>query len=133
MKILFLCKEFPYEKVIGGLTLVYNHIKILSKSHEVSLMCFIKEHEKKYLDSVKSIVADLTVIDFPKKRSLFRKTFDFLFTSKPHYLFPDHHCNEFKESLDKKIQNNNLDTIIADFSVIGQYLFNNPITKITSY
>ena len=45
MKILFVPKELPHGKVIGGPILVYNRIKYLSENHKIGLASFIREED----------------------------------------------------------------------------------------
>ena len=44
MNILFVVKEFPHSKVIGGPIIIYNRVKYLSRDHTVSLVAFDPQH-----------------------------------------------------------------------------------------
>lgn len=57
MKVMMIVPYFPYPLVSGGQNRTYNLLKHLSSSHEITLVCFIREDgELKYLPEIKNIV-----------------------------------------------------------------------------
>jgi len=123
MKILFLCKQIPHEKVIGGPIIVYNRIKYLSKRHEVSLMSFLREEkEREFLPTITKFCKESAFPPLKERRPFINSAFQFLFSDIPPY-FLTTYVPEFKE----KLQNiaPHYDVIIAEYSVMGQYLYKN--------
>jgi glycosyltransferase involved in cell wall biosynthesis len=124
VKILFVPKEFPHSKVIGGPIIIYNRIKYLSRNNQVGLASFIREEDKKYLVSIEPYLWDLELMSFPSPRNLFTKVKDFLFSEVPPYM-----CNtkspQMKEAIAMMTRRGNYDVVIAEYSVMGQYLHRN--------
>ena len=127
MKILFTCKEFPHSKVIGGPIIIYNRLKYFSKNHLVSLAAFSREEEKKYIPSVKPFCHDLKLVPLPPKRSALKITWDFFTSPIPHYFLRVHGSQKMAESIADMVQKDRYDFVIAEYSVMGQFIHNNPI------
>lgn len=125
MRILFAPKEFPHGRVIGGPIIIYNRIKYLSRNHQVGLASFIREEEREYLDTLTPYLSELELVPFPPPRSPRRKISDFLFSEVPPYL-----CNtksaEMRETIGTMTRRSRYDVVIAEYSVMGQYLYRNP-------
>ena len=126
MKILFACKEFPHAKVIGGPIIIHNRIKYLSKRHLVSLAAFARDEEKKYISTVKSFCHDLKLIPFPPSRSSLKVFWDFFFSPVPHYFLKVYNSPEMAASIGEMVRKDRYDFIIAEYSVMGQFIHNNP-------
>ncbi|MES0342133.1 MAG: hypothetical protein ABUK08_07450 [Candidatus Humimicrobiaceae bacterium] len=91
MKILFVPKEFPHSKVIGGPILVYNRIKYLSENHKIGLASFMREGDRKYLDTLEPYMDEIELMPYPKVRNRFRKHM-IISSQKFHLIWqtPDH-------------------------------------------
>jgi glycosyltransferase involved in cell wall biosynthesis len=124
MKILVVPKEFPHSKVIGGPILIYNRLKYLSKNHQVGLATFIREGDKQYLPSVEPFCTDLETMPYPRPRSIPKRIWDFWFSPVPPYM-----CNTKSEQMKKTVGEmavrGKYDIVIAEYTVMGQYLYNN--------
>ena len=127
MKILLACKEFPHSKVIGGPIIIFNRIKHLSQNHTVSLVAFAKDSDKKFIPSVKSFCHDLRLIPLPKKRTPWKVIRDFLFSPVPHYFLRVHGSSTMAETIAEMVEKDRYDVVIAEYSVMGQFLYNNPL------
>jgi len=128
MKILFICKEFPHSKVIGGPIIIYNRLKYFSKkNHLVSLAAFSREEEKKYIPSVKSFCHDLKLVPIPPKRSTFKTTWDFFTAPVPNYFLRVHGSQNMAATIADMVQKDRYDFVIAEYSVMGQFIHNNPL------
>lgn len=128
MKILFICKEFPHSKVIGGPIIIYNRLKYFSKkNHLVSLAAFSREEEKKYIPSVKPFCHDLKLVPIPPKRSTFKTTWDFFTAPVPHYFLRVHGSQNMAATIAGMVQKDRYDFVIAEYSVMGQFIHNNPL------
>lgn len=127
MKILFTCKEFPHSKVVGGPIIIYNRLKHLSRNHLVSLAAFFKETEKDYIPSVKSFCHDLQLVSFPSKRSPLRAVWDYFTSPIPHYFLRVHGSQKMTETIAQMVSKDRYDFVIAEYSVMGQFIHNNPL------
>jgi glycosyltransferase involved in cell wall biosynthesis len=136
MKILFICKELPHEKVIGGPIIIYNRLKYFSKKHTVSLAAFFKEEEKKYISSVKPFCHDLQLVLLPPKRPPLKTAWEFFTSSTPHYFIRVHGSRKMAETIAEMVGKDGYDFIIAEYSVMGQFLHRNtllpPVRRIIS-
>jgi len=124
MKILFVPKELPHGKVIGGPILVYNRIKYLSRNHEIGLASFMREGDKQYLGTLEPYVSELELTPYPPPRGRRQKISDFLFSEVPSYM-----CNtkseQMRETVASMTRCSNYDVVIAEYLVMGQYLYKN--------
>ena len=127
MKILFACKEFPHSKIIGGPIIIYNRLKYFSRNHTVSLASFFKEEEKKFIPSVEPFCHDLRLIPLPPKRSSLKVSWDFFTSSVPHYFLRTHGSPKMAETIADMVRNDKYDFVIAEYSVMGQFLYKNPL------
>lgn len=127
MKILFACKEFPHSKIIGGPIIIHNRLKYLSKNHLVSLVSFFKDEEKKYIPTVERFCHDLKLVPFPKKRSPLKTTWDYFTSPVPHYFLRVHGSRQMRETIADMVHKDRYDFVIAEYSVMGQFLHRNPI------
>ncbi|WP_287154941.1 glycosyltransferase [Candidatus Solincola tengchongensis] len=125
MDILFLCKTLPHEKVIGGPILVYNRVRILSRRHNVSLLCFVPEEEREYQDSVARFCLDYRGVPMPGPRPFPRKAWDFLFSPVPIYFLNSRSPLMF-EALREMVGKHCYDVVVSEYSAVAQYLFRNP-------
>lgn len=121
MKILFLCKELPHARVVGGPIIVYNRIKYLSKRHEIHLLSFYHPEAKKYADSLKPYCQRVELVEIPRETSLPRKIYDYFFADRPLYMLKLY-SPEFENRLKKMASQGEYDCIIAEYSFMGQYL-----------
>jgi glycosyltransferase involved in cell wall biosynthesis len=127
MKILIICKEFPHAQVIGGPIIIYNRLKYLSRNHLVSLAAFFRPGEEKYVPSVKPFCHDLKLVPFPKKRSRLKATWDFFLSPIPHYFLRTHGSKKMAETIAGMVKAGRYDFVIAEYSVMGQFIHNNPL------
>ncbi|MCK4556469.1 MAG: glycosyltransferase, partial [Candidatus Aminicenantes bacterium] len=127
MKILFACKEFPHSKIIGGPIIIYNRLKYFSRNHTVSLASFFKEEEKKFIPSVEPFCHDLRLIPLPPKRSSLKVSWDFFTSSVPHYFLRTHGSPKMAETIADMVRKDKYDFVIAEYSVMGQFLYKNPL------
>lgn len=83
MDILFLRKTLPHEKVMGGSILVYNRVRLLSRRHNVSLLCFVPGEERGDQYTVARFRLDYQGVTMPGPRPFFRKARDLFFSPVP--------------------------------------------------
>jgi glycosyltransferase involved in cell wall biosynthesis len=126
MKILIACKEFPHSKVIGGPILIYNRLKYLAKNHLVSLTAFSQPGDEIHIPSVQPFCHDLRLVPLPPKRSLVKTTVDFFTSPVPHYFLRVHASKEMALTIAEMVKKDSYDFVIAEYSVMGQFLHKNP-------
>ena len=125
MKILFLCKELPHSKVVGGPIIVYNRIKYLSNHHEIHLLTFYNLGEEKFFPSLKKYCSRFEAVIFPSPRNFLINVYDYFFSKTPPYMLKLY-SSKFKEKFDEMAKNEKYDCVIAEYSFMGQYLYGNP-------
>lgn len=126
MKILIACKEFPHSKVIGGPILIFNRLKYLAKNHTVSLTAFSRPGDEKYIPSVRPFCHDLRLVPLPPRRSMIKTTWDFFTSPVPHYFLRVHSSKKMSHTIAEMVKKDNYDFVIAEYSVMGQFLHKNP-------
>ncbi|MHC1563756.1 MAG: glycosyltransferase family 4 protein [Candidatus Hecatellaceae archaeon] len=124
MKILFMCKELPHAKVVGGPIIVYNRIKYLSRNHEVHLLSFYNPEDEKFLPSLEEYCSRIELVRFPPAKGLLGEVYRYLFSSVPSYMLKLY-SPELKLKLNRMAEEENYDCIIAEYSFMGQYLYRN--------
>jgi len=119
MRILYISHKLPYPLSDGGKLRVFNHIKHLSKKHEIISLSFIKnKNELKEIDKLKKFCRVETVL-LPRWKSLINSFFG-LFSDEPlrvHYL-KDRRFKEKAKRLSKEA-----DLIIIQAMRMSQYGF----------
>jgi glycosyltransferase involved in cell wall biosynthesis len=123
---LIACKEFPHSKFIGGPIIIYNRLKYLAKNHLVSLAAFSHPGEEKHIPSVQPFCHDLKLIPLPPKRSLIKTWADFFTSPVPHYFLRVHDSQEMAHTIAEMVKKDKYDFVIAEYSVMGQFLHKNP-------
>ncbi|MCM8809991.1 MAG: glycosyltransferase family 4 protein [Candidatus Omnitrophica bacterium] len=120
MRILIVSHTFPYPPNEGIKLPLYNLIKEFSKNNEVSLISFIFEKEKIFIDEVKKYCKELEIIFFKPSKNILKIFYNIFFESTP-YNVKQFFSLEFKEkllSLTKKID---FDIIFFDFLTTAIY------------
>lgn len=124
MKILFVPKEFPHGKVIGGPIIIYNRIKYLSSHHQIGLASFIRDEDRQYLGTLEPYLNELELMPYPLPRNMLRRVSDFFFSKVPPYM-----CNtkslRMYHTIASMTHRSDYDIVVAEYSVMGQYLYRN--------
>lgn len=124
MKILFLPKEFPHSRIVGGPIIIYNRIKYLSQNHEVHLLSFIREEQKQFLPSLECFCKRIELLPFPKQRGILRNIFDFIFIKKPNYFLLTY-SKAYLDKVAEMAKKEDYDFIISEYTMMTQYIYNN--------
>ncbi|MBU4240800.1 MAG: glycosyltransferase family 4 protein [Actinobacteria bacterium] len=125
MNILFIVKEFPHSKIIGGPIIIYNRVKYLSRNHLVSLIAFADDPSVDEAESVARFTHDLRLVPPPAHRSALRRARDWLTSPVPPYFLLTR-SDEMYEELGKMVAAFDYDVIISEYSMVAQYLYENP-------
>jgi len=125
MRILFVVKEFPHSRVIGGPIIIYNRVKYLSQRHDVSLLAFADGPTREQVSSVAGYCKDLRLVPFPPKRGCLQKAKDLISGPVPPY-FMLSYSEEMYEKLRELVHALRYDVVISEYSMVAQYLYRNP-------
>lgn len=128
MNILFLVKEFPHSRVIGGPIIIYNRVKYLSARHDVSLLAFGEGYSEEEMESVSRYTRELVIVPNPGKRGVARKFLDFFSSPVPPY-FLFHYSPRMYRELGRMVRSYRYDVVISEYSMVAQYLYRNPDLK----
>ena len=125
MKILFICKTLPHEKVIGGPVIIYHRIRLLSARHEVSLLCFAEDKEREFADTVSRFCLDFEALPPPEPPRGLHEAWGFFFSPVPIY-FLNGYSPRMYEALRDMVERHHYDVVISEYSMVAQYLYRNP-------
>lgn len=126
MKILFLTNKLPYAEVAGGHRIIYQRIRYLAEQgHQVGLLTFVTNEKKEQIDSLKPFLTELHTLPHPHRNILIRAFHDYISMSRPPVFSKSYSAKMMKKAGDV-CENGKYDTIIAEFSEMGQYLHKNP-------
>lgn len=125
MNILFVVKEFPHSKVIGGPVIIYNRIKYLSADHTVSCIAFAPEEPTpEQVESLGRYCRELKLIGCPGKRGPGRRAADWLAGPVPPY-FMLNYSREMYAGLHEMLSSFDYDVAVSEYSMVAQYLYGN--------
>ncbi len=121
MKILMLTPYLPYPPSEGGQVRSYKLIKLLSKKHEITLVCFSRQHNtKSQIDHMRKFCKKVLVIERGKTWTLsniLRTGF-----SKYPFLVSIYYSPKIKQILQSELDNGHYDLIHAEMSYTLPYL-----------
>ena len=125
MKILVVNDSLPYPLTYGAAVRVYNFIKYLSKSNEVSLIAFKSEDDSEdSIAHVRSFCKTVTLVDhhISNKTKRLRQLRAALSTASS--LYYEYTCPNFQRKLDELLKTQSFDCIQLEFSFMGHYELN---------
>ncbi len=124
MKILFLTTEMPHAGVISGHRIVYERIKrMAAKGHRVGLASFIHPRNQRHLNEMREHVFEQEVVPF--RKSLPRTLTNLWLHGIPPP-FAGWYAPRMKEVIGDMVERSRYDAVIAEYSMMGLYLFHNP-------
>ena len=121
MKILMLTPYLPYPPSEGGQVRSYKLIKLLSKKHEITLVCFSRQHNTKaQIDHMKQFCKKVLVIERGKTWTL-SNILRTGFSLYP-FLVSIYYSPKIKQVLQEELNTGNYDLIHAEMSYTLPYL-----------
>ncbi|MBN1290183.1 MAG: glycosyltransferase [Actinobacteria bacterium] len=124
MNILFIVKEFPHSRVIGGPIIIYNRVKYLSENHNVSMIAFAQDPTPDQIESVAVYTRDLKLVPPTPPRSKPGIIKDYFAGPVPPY-FQLMRSGEMYRELGRIVERMDYDVIISEYSMVAQYLYRN--------
>jgi glycosyltransferase involved in cell wall biosynthesis len=126
MNILFVVKEFPHSRVVGGPIIIYYRVKHLSENHTVSLVAFDPHGATpEQVSSIEGFCRDFRLVPLPAPRSLPRRAWDYLAGPVPPYFMPNRSEEMYRE-IREMVSAFTYDVVISEYSMVAQYLYRNP-------
>ncbi len=126
MNILFVVKEFPHSRVIGGPIIIYNRVKYLSEDNTVSLVAFDPQRvPPEQVETTARYCRDLRLVPPPARRGAFRRLADYFTGPVPPYFMPNHSV-EMYAAIREMVRAYDYDVVVSEYSMVAQYLFRNP-------
>ena len=130
MRILFVTSRFPYPPLRGDQAIPYHRLRILSRTHEITLLSFYQsESELQGLNNLKPFCKHIHTIRLPLWRSVFNVGLNGLFSQLPLQVLY-YRSSEFKKLLGQLLKKNEYDLVHAYLLRIGPYLSEVPIPKV---
>lgn len=120
MRILIVSHTFPYPPNEGIKLPLYCLIKEFTKNNKVSLISFISEEEKIFVEEIKKYCEELELIVFNPPKNFLKRSYNLFFEKTP-YNVKQFFCLEFKEKLLNLVKKVNFDIIFFDFLTTAVY------------
>ncbi len=128
MRILFLPKLLPRSNIIGGPILIYHRIKNLSQmGHKISVLAPSYTEEDKKDKSLEKFCERVIKIDSKKEKSDSEIERLYKRLKRPKFFFTGDggYDENIENALRKILREKQFDVIIAEYSMMGQYLESN--------
>jgi len=126
MNILFVVKEFPHSRVIGGPIIIYNRVKYLARDHTVSLVAFDPQRATPdQVESTRRYCHDLSLVPAPTRGGAIRRLEQFFAGPVPLY-FMLNYSEEMYAAIRRMVGAFSYDVVISEYSMVAQYLYRNP-------
>ncbi len=126
MRILFLSEVLPHARVVSGVINVNRRINLLAaRGHEVGLATFIRPSEVPFIPELRPALYEMEMLPAPVPRGWLRRELSRDLRSIPHP-FCAVRDNAMQQLVGRMIDRSHYDVVIAEFSVMGQYLYRNP-------
>ena len=125
MNLLFIPKVFPRESVIGGPILIHHRIKNLSEmGYRITILAPASSEEDHKDRSLEAFCEDIFLINSPGARTSAQiKKLEVDLNRPPFFLSGDGGYNpQLDATFRSLLARNSYDTIIAEYSMMGQYL-----------
>jgi len=127
MKILFLTPRVPWSGVAGGHSLVYHKIMGLAKrGHKIGLATLVGAQETyDKNDPLFCALYDFATEPVPRPLAAPVQLFHHFFSEIPSYFY-DYRSDTMRRTVGDLVQRGQYDLVVAEFSAMGQYLYQNP-------
>lgn len=125
MKILFLSSRLPHEGIAGGHTIVYQRIRRLAeRGHAVGLACFCEDEHRDHVNELKPALIEMEMLPRPAFRRI-RQAAKYVYSQVPPW-YAWAHSRQMEQLVGNMVDRTRYDAVIAEFSIMGQYLYRNP-------
>ena len=126
MNILFVVKEFPHSKVIGGPIIIYNRVKYLAEKHTVSLVAFDPQQvTEEQAETTRRYCRDMRLVPGTERPGLPGRAMNWLAGPVPPYFMLNYSTLMYAAIRDM-VRDFSYDVAISEYSMVAQYLYRNP-------
>ena len=126
MNILFVVKEFPHSKVIGGPIIIYNRVKYLAEKHTVSLVAFDPQQvTEEQAETTRRYCHDMRLVPGTERHGLPGRAMNWLAGPVPPYFMLNYSTLMYAAIRDM-VRDFSYDVAISEYSMVAQYLYRNP-------
>ncbi len=126
MRVLFISNRLPYAGVTGGYSIIHQRISgLCQRGHKVGLATFLRGETPEQIDSLRSMLFELELVEAPKNRNLVRRLFDYFFLPVPSR-FRACRSAAMKRCVGDMVERSHYDVVIAEFARMGQHIYKNP-------
>ena len=126
MNILFISARLPHARTRGGHGIVYQRIRRLSlRGHKIGLAVFASDDDKTHIDDIRSNLHALEIAPPPTRYRTQPSLWASLTHGRP-YPFSNFYTPEMEKMIGDMVNHGCYDVTIAEYSVMGQYLYMNP-------
>ncbi len=126
MKLLFITPTLPHSRVFSGSIVIHHRMRLLAqRGYTLGLATFLKPGDESFLDEVRAFAPEIETRPFPPPPSPQRNLRCQVFGPVPWPLcrFYD---PQMSACIGEMIARSRYDAAIAEFTAMGQYLFENP-------
>lgn len=126
MKILFISALFPHPQGISGSSIVYNRMRLLAEQgHQIGLLSFARDDDERCASALKPLVSEMELFPDPRSAPSFRRVARSIFSGLP-FPFAEARVPAMLRKTGEMVERARYHVAIAEFSVMGQYLYRNP-------
>lgn len=126
MKILFVSALWPHPRGISGSAIVYHRIRYLHGcGHQIGLIGFLAPDDEPHRDTVRPFLEESAAFPLPAAQPSWRQLAARCFSAWPRP-FRELRSPALARAVGERVARGRYDVVIAEFSVMGQYLFQNP-------
>ncbi len=125
MRILFLSPRLPHRRVRSGHAIVHQRIRRLAaRGHEIGLASFVTDADLEHVQEVRETVFRLKTLPTPTTPALGPRLIRAL--TGPPLPFRPWASPAMKQLVGDMVEEDRYDAVIAEFSVMAQFLYRNP-------
>lgn len=123
MKILFLTQLFPYPPVCGGTIRGYNILRHLGKSHDVTMVSFVrKQPTPEQMEEVQSICGEVFTVPIHRSAAANLKFAVSSLARRQSFIVSRDWVPEMQEVVDRLLSSKEFDMIYMDHLQMAQYI-----------
>ena len=126
MRVLFISPVLPHARVISGSIIVHNRIKLLAeRGYEVGLATFLSALDEPFVGDLAPMLFEKEFVPTPPCGPACARFVRNLLCGLPPP-FCDFRSEAMRRLLGAMVERSHYDVVVAEFSVMGQYLYRNP-------
>ncbi len=124
MKVLILDEEFPYPLNTGKRIRTFNLFRCLADRHDMTCLAYGEEDSESFRALENAGLHPAAIKRQPRPKSgvpLYVRLFGNLFSKEP-YSVSSHWTNAFRQAVERELEDNNYDLVIAEWTPYAQFM-----------